>query len=145
MIVAAKKWLEKHLFLFDLMQAKDALRWFLVRDLDPLSGCHMTTCFYRFFLPCIVDISIFMGSFVWSIGNELKKPIGSMILPTFHDACFSFSNGQPMISKVHLSSSCGRSHLENLIFWRRHFMVYFFDAVAWGTLGGHDISAQDQK
>ena len=142
MIVAANKWLEKHLFLFDLMQARDALHWFLVWDLDTLSDCHVTTCFYWFLLPCIADFSFDMGSFVWKVGHELKMPIGSMILPTLHYSCFRGSNGQPMISKLHLFSSCGMSHLKNL---RRHFMIYLFGGVAWATLRGHGIWAQDQQ
>ena len=84
---------------------------------------------------------MFMRRFVWRVGYELKIPIGRMFLHTLHDACFNKSNGQPMIAKLHISSSCGRSHLENLSFWRRHFMVYLLDGVAWVTFGGHDISA----
>ena len=116
--------------------------WFLVWDLDPLSSCHMTTCFYWVLLPCIVDV---MGSFVWRVEYDLKMPIGGMILLTLHDVCFQRSNGQPIIFNLRLSSSCGRIHLENLSFWRRHFMVYLFDGVAWATLGGHEISSQDQE
>ena len=83
-----------------------------------------------------------MGSFVWRVGYELKMPIGSIIFPTLHDPCFRRSNGQSMIVKLHLFSSCGRSHLENLSFWRRHFMVHLFGRVAWATLEGHNTSAQ---
>ena len=86
-----------------------------------------------------------VGSFVWRVEYELEMPIGSMILPTLHDACFRGSNGQPMITKLHIFSSCGRSHLKNLSFWRRHFVIYLFDGVDWATLGGHKISAQYQQ
>ena len=95
MIVEANKWLEKHLLFFDLMQEKDALRWFHVRNLEPLSGCHMTTCFYWLLLPWMADIFIFMGSFVWIVEYELEKPIGSMILPTLHVLVSGEKMGKP--------------------------------------------------
>ena len=88
---------------------------------------------------------MFMGSLVGRVAQRVKLPIGSMILPTLHDSCFRGSNGQPMIFKLHLFSSCGRSHLKNLSFWRRHFMAYLFGGVAWATLGGHEISSQNQQ
>ena len=50
-----------------------------------------------------------------------------------------------MISTLHLMSSCGRSHLENLSSWERHFMDDLVDRVTWVILGGRDISSQDQK
>ena len=79
MIVEEKKWLEKNLLLFGLMQEKDALCWFHERNYDPLSGCHVTACF-QLFCPYIADVSMFMGSFVWRVGQEMEVPIGGIIL-----------------------------------------------------------------
>ena len=121
MIVVANKWLEKNLLLFDLMQA--ALHWFHVWNYDPLSGCHMAACSHLFLLPCIADISMFMGGFVWRVGYEMEMPIGSMILPTTHVVCFRRKNGQTMIATSQLFSSYGVSHLNNLSAWMRHFMA----------------------
>ena len=68
--------------LFDV--GKGTLHLFHGRNLDPLSGCHMTTCFYGFFLLCMADIFMFMGIFDWRVGLRLKMPVGSMILHTIH-------------------------------------------------------------
>ena len=135
MIVVGKKWLGEHLLLLVLMQARDALCQFHVWNYDPLSGCHMTACFHWFLLPCIADILMFMGSFIWRVLYELEMPIGSMIIPPLHVVCFRRNNGQTMIATSHLFSSCGRSHLKNLSSWRRHFMAYLCGGVAWTTLG----------
>ena len=132
MIVAANKWLGEHLLLLVLMQARSALRWFHVWNYDPLSGCHMKNCFHWFLLPCIDDIFMILGSFVWRVGYDLEIPIGSVILPTIHVACYRRSHGQTMISIVLAFSSCGRIHLENL---RRHCMVYLFGGEAWANFG----------
>ena len=86
-----------------------------------------------------------LGSFVGRLVQEFKVPIGSMILPILYVVCFRRNNGKTMISMLHLFSSCGRSHLENLSFWRRHFMADLFGGVAWAILGGHEISSQDQQ
>ena len=116
-----------------------ALRRFHKWNYDPLSDCHMTTHSYFFLLPCVDEFSFYMWSLVWKVGYELEIPIGSMILPTFHVACFRRNNGQPMISKLHLFPSCGRSYLESLNFWRRNFMVYMLDGVAWVSLEDHYV------
>ena len=71
MIAAANKWLVKHLLILILMQAKGALHWFHERDHDSLSGCHLATSFYCIMLPCVADVFLFKGSFVWR-----EKPIG---------------------------------------------------------------------
>ena len=92
----------------------------------------METCFYWVLLPYIADVPMFMGSFVWRVGQDLEVPIWSMILPNLNVVCFRRKNGQTMISILHLFSSCGRSHLENLSSWRRHFMDVLFDG---GNLG----------
>ena len=112
---------------------------------DPPPGFHMETCFHWFLLPYIANILMFMGSFVWRVRQYLEVPIGSIILPTLHVVCFRRNNGQTMISILHLFPSCGRSHLENLSSWRRHFMADLFGGVTWAILGGHEISAQDQQ
>ena len=145
MTVAANKWLGKHLLFFVLMQEKDAPRWFHWWDYGPLSGCHMTACFYCILLPFTADNFIFMGSIVWRVTEVLEMPIGSVILPTLHVAYSGVNNGQPVIAILHLFSSCGRSHLKNLSSWRRHFMADFFVGVTWAILGGHVISAQGKK
>ena len=106
---------------------------------DRLSGCHMETCFHWFLLPYVGDALMFMGRFVWRVAQELEIPIGSMILHTSHVACFRRNNGKTMIATLHLLSSSGRSHLENLSFWRRHFMANLFGGVNWAILGGHAI------
>ena len=92
-------------------------------------------------LPYVVGGTLFRGSTVLKEGNKLKMPIGSVILPTFHVVCFKRNNGHPMIAKLHLFPSCGRIYLESLNFWRRHFMVYMFDGVAWVSLEDHYVSA----
>lgn len=80
-----------------------------------------------------------MGSFVWKVGYELEMLIGSIIPPILHDVCSRGKNGRPIISKLRLFPSSGRSYLESLNFWRRHFMVYMFDGVAWVSLEYHDV------
>ena len=134
MIVEEKKWLGDHLFLLVLIQERDALRWFHVWNYDPLSHCHMATCFHWFLLPCFADIIMFMGSFVWRGLDELEIPIGSVILPTLLVACFRRNNGQTMIATSHLLSSYGRNHLKNLCSWRRQFMVDLLRGVVWAIL-----------
>ena len=104
----------------------------------------METCFYLLSLPYIDDVLVLMGSFVGRVAQELEVPIGSMILPISYVSCFRRSNGQTMIATLHLLSSCGMSHLENLSSWERHFMDVLIDGVTWVILGGHNISAQDQ-
>ena len=96
-------------------------------------------------LPYFASGTLFKGSTIWKVGYELDMPIGSMILPTLHDVYFRGNNGQPMIAKLHLFPSCGRSYLESLEFWRRHFMVYMIDGVAWVSLEDHFISAIYQQ
>ena len=103
----------------------------------------MKTCFCLLLLPYIDDALIFMRSFVGRMAQELEVPIGSMILYTSYVACFRRNNGQTMIATLHLLSSCGRSHLENLSSWEGTFMDVLFGGVAWAILGGHGISAQD--
>jgi len=88
---------------------------------------------------------MFMGSFVWRVGKELEMPIGGMILPNLHVACFKRNNDQTMIAILHIFSSCGWCHLENLSFWRRNFMAELFGGVTWAIIGGHVISTQDQQ
>ena len=113
MHVVENKWLQRHLLHHILGQANDYLCRFHEWNNDPLSGCHVTTCFYWFMLPCFADFSLYMGRFVWKVGHEWKIPIGSMILPFFHEVCFRRNNGQPMIAKLHLFPSCGGSYLES--------------------------------
>ena len=120
----------------------DALCWFHMWDYDPPLGCHMETCFYLFFLPCIDDVLVLMGSFVGRMAQELEVPIESMILHTSYFSCFKRNNGKTMISTLHLLSSCVRSHLENLSSWGRHFMDVLIGGVTWDILGDHNISAQ---
>ena len=103
----------------------------------------MATCFYFFLLPYIDDVLILMGSFVGRMAQELEVSIGSMILHTSYVAYFRRNNGQTMISTLHLLSSYGRSHLENLSSWERHFMDVLIGGVTWDILGDHNISAQD--
>ena len=112
---------------------------------DPPLGCHMETCFYFLLLPYIDDALIFMRSFVGRMAQDLEVPIGSMILPTLYVACFQRNNGKTMIVTLPLLSSCGRSHLENLSSWERHFMDVLIDGVTWDIIGDHNMSAQDQK
>ena len=112
---------------------------------DPPPGCHMATCFYLFLLPYIDDVLVLMGSFVGRMAQELEVPIGSMILHTSYVACFRRNNGKTIIATLHLLSSCGRSHLENLSSWERHFMDVLIGGVTWDILGDHNISAQDQQ
>ena len=119
MIVATYKWLEEHFLSFDLIQARDALCWFLVWDLDPLSGCHLATCSYCTMFPCIADMFIFMGRFIWRVGLRLRIPIGIMIILTIHVVHFRRSHGPTMNATLHFFPSCGRDHLKNL---RRHSM-----------------------
>ena len=142
MIVAERKWLGKHLLVFVLRQARDSLCWFHVWNLDPLSSCHMITFSNWFLLPCIANIFIFTGSFVWRVEYELEMPIWSMILPNLHVVFFRRNNGKTMIATPHFLSSHGRSHLNNLRSWRRHFMADLLCGVTWAILGGHEISAQ---
>ena len=85
----------------------DALNWFHAWDqISP-------PCSHKFMLPHVVDGTLFGGSIILKEENKLKIPIGSMILPTLHVVCFRRSNGQPMISKIRLFPSCGRSYLES--------------------------------
>ena len=144
MIVAEKKWLKRHFLFFVLRQERNALRWFHEWNYDPPPVCHMETCFHLFMLPYIDDVLMFMGSFFGRVAQELKVPIGSMILHTLYIACLRRNHGQTMISTLHLLSSCGRSHLENLSLWEGHFMDVLFGGVTWVILGGHNISTQDQ-
>ena len=102
----------------------------------------METCFHLFMLPYIDDVPMIMGSFVGRVAQELKVPIGSMILHTSYDACFRSNNGKTMISIVHLLSSCGRNHLENLSYLGRHLMDVLIDGVTWINLGNRNISTQ---
>ena len=145
MTVATKRWLGKHLLFFFLRYARDALHWFHVWNYDSLSSCHMATCFHWDLLPCIVDIIMFMGRFVWRVRDELEMHIGSMILPNLRVVCFRRNNGHTMISTSHLFPSQRRSHWEDLHSWRRHFMVDLSCGVAWAIFEGHDISAQYQQ
>ena len=116
-----------------------------MRNYDPPPSCHVATCCHWFLLPYFGDALKFMGRFVWRVAQELEVPIGIMILPNLHVACFGRNNGQTMIAILHLFSSCGRNHLENLSFWRRHFMADLFGRVASAILGGHEISSHDQQ
>ena len=143
--MAENKWLQRHLLHFVLRHAKDALCYFHVWNYDPLSGFHVTTCFHWFFLPCIDDVLVLMGRFVGRMAQELEVPIGSMILYTSYVARFRRNNGQTMISTLHLLSSCGRSHLENLSSWDKHFMDVLIGGVTWVILEDRNILAQDQQ
>ena len=96
-------------------------------------------------LPYIDDVLMFMGRFFGRVAQELKVPIGSMILHTLYISCFRRNHGQTMIATLHLLSSCGRSHLDNLSSWERHFMDVLFGGVTWVILEDCDISAQDQQ
>lgn len=105
----------------------------------------MATCFHLFMLPYIDDVLMFMGSLVGRVTQELEVPIGSMIIHTSYVAFFRRNNGPTMIFTLQLLSLCGRSHLENLSSWERHFMDASISGVTWVILGDHDISSQDQK
>ena len=62
MIMEAKNWLEKHLFISILIQEGGALRWSNEKSSEPLSSFHLTTRFHCILLPCIVDVCTFTGS-----------------------------------------------------------------------------------
>ena len=94
-------------------------------------------------LPYIDDVLVLMGSFAGRMAQELEIPIGSMILHTSHVACFRRNNGKTMIATLHLLSSCGRSPLENLSSWERHFVDVLIGGVTWVILEDCNISAQD--
>ena len=85
-------------------------------------------------LPYFTNRTLSKGSIILKEENELKMPIGSMILPILHGVCSRRNNGQPMIAKASSLSFMWEELFGELNFWRRHFMVFMFDGVAWVSL-----------
>ena len=107
------------MFLVDLMQARDALCRFLMRNYDSLFGFQLAACFHCLLLPHVADFCMIMGSTVGRFLEVLEVPSGSMILPTIHVVHFRRNHGPTMNAILHFFLSCGRNHLKNL---RRHSM-----------------------
>lgn len=125
MNVAEKKWLKGHLLYYILRQANDALHWFHVWSYVS------TPCSHRFVLPYSANRMLDMGSTIGGVAQNLRMPIGNMVLHISHAACFRKTCGPTLVAMLHLMPSNGKSHLESLRFLGRHPMGVGFDGMAW--------------
>ena len=122
MVWATSKWWEEHLPNLDLMQAGDALCWYLMWDYDPPPYAQISVCLYVLLFPYIDDVIVlFMGMYGGRMGS-ICVPHGMETLYVPCDTCFRESIGSTMFVSYDFLTPCGMDFAHIILTLEEQFM-----------------------